>query len=171
MDMQPANRTTLYQKFVARFRPATSDYRIVSVTSNDIEAAESAIGSKLPASYRTFVTEFGAGDNDVPEDPIFAVAEIWDPRTIVRQVHEEWLAPIPACLNDGVPVASDVAWKYLTPFASEQSHGHWFCFPRTVAASDDAPVFYFNHDGGDIERIADDFDDMIQRILGGTATN
>jgi len=160
--MSAADRTLLYRQFVHRFRPATSGCRVVSVTRGDIDAAESLVGCKLPTSYRTFVTEVGAGDNEVPNDPTFMVAEIWQPEWIVRQVKDEWRAPIPALLTGGQAIASDVAWKHLTPFASEQSHGYWFCFPRALALSDDAPVFYFNHDGGDIERVADSFDDMIR---------
>ena len=163
----PTNRTSLYRQFVERFRPATSGCRVVSVTPGDIDAAESVLGCALPTSYRTFVTEVGAGDNDVPDNPRFMVAEIWQPELIVRQVKDEWWAPIPPILTCKEAIASDVAWKHLTPFASEQSHGFWFCFPHALARSDDAPVFYFNHDGGDIEPVADGFDHMIQRILAG----
>lgn len=160
----------LYRKFADRFRPAASGCRVISVAHADIDAAESVIGCRLPTSYRTFVTEVGAGDNDVPEDSSLRVAEIWRPEWIVRQVKDEWRAPIPEFLTGGEPIASDVAWKHLTPFGSEQSHGYWFCFRRELTAMDDAPVYHFNHDGGDIERIADGFDSMIERILGGTTT-
>src|SRR5690349_10486007 len=105
MEMQP-DRRTLYGKFVARFRPATGDYRAVPVTMGELAAAEAVIG-RLPESYRTFVMQFGAGEIDTPEDPTFAVAEIWAPESIVRQVREEWWAPIPAFLNGGTTVASD----------------------------------------------------------------
>jgi hypothetical protein len=169
--MTPSNRTSLYRQFVDRFRPAASRCRVARVTQADIDAAESVIGCTLPTSYRTFVTEVGAGENDEPDDLSLRVAEIWEPELIVRQVNEEWWAPIPADLTGGQPVASDVAWNHLTPFASEQSHGFWFCFPRVPDRPDDAPVFFFNHDGGDIERVAEGFDDMIQRILrSGSAT-
>jgi hypothetical protein len=165
--MTPANRVSLYQQFADRFRPAASGHRVVPATHGDIDTAESFVGCKFPTSYRTFVTEVGAGDSDEPDDPKFMVAEIWQPELSVRQAKEQWRAPIPAFLTAGQPIASDVAWKHLTPFASERSHGFWFCFPRLLALCDDAPVFYFNHDGGDIERVADGFDDMIHRILGG----
>src|SRR5688572_17545618 len=162
--MTSSDRISLYHQFVDRFR-AGSGCRVVPVTHGDIDAAEATIGCKLPASYRTFVTEVGAGDNHEPEEPNLSVAEIWQPEFIVRQVREEWLAPIPAFLTGGQAIASDVAWKHVTPFASEQSHGFWFCFPRVLELSDDAPVFFFNHDGGDIEQVAEGFDDMIRRIL------
>lgn len=169
--MTPSDRTSLYRQFADRFRPAASGCRVVPVTHGEIDAAETIIGCKLPTSYRTFVTEVGAGDNDEPSDAGLRVAEIWQPEFVVRQVKEEWWAPIPAFLTGGQSIASDVAWKHLTPFASEESHGFWFCFPRAQDRSDDAPVFFFNHDGGDIERVADGFDDMIRRLLdGGPAT-
>src|SRR4051812_25030597 len=114
--MTPSHRTSLYRQFADRFRPPASGRRVVPVTHADIDAAESAIASKLPTSYRTFVTEIGAGDNDEPDDPNLMLAEIWQPEWIVRQVREEWLAPIPAFLTGGPPLASDVAWNHLTPF-------------------------------------------------------
>src|SRR4051794_18826031 len=103
VGMTPSNRTSLYRQFSDRFRPAAGGCRVVPVTHGDIDAAESAIGSKLPTSYRTFVTEVGAGENDEPDDPNLRVAEIWQPEWIVRQVTEEWLAPIPAFLTQGQP--------------------------------------------------------------------
>src|SRR5688572_25050784 len=123
--MMRSNRSSLYRQFIDRLRPAASGCRVVPVTAGDIDAAESVIGCKLPASYRTFVTEVGAGENDEPDDPTLAVAEIWQPELIVRQVEEEWWAPIPAFLTDGESIASDVAWRHLTPFASERAHGFW----------------------------------------------
>src|SRR4051794_32418789 len=114
--MTPFNRTSLYREFADRLRPAASACRVVVVMHGDIDAAESTLGCKLPASYRTFVTEVGAGDNDEPDDSNLRVAEIWQPEFIVRQVKEEWWAPIPAFLTGGQAIASDVAWKHLTPF-------------------------------------------------------
>src|SRR5688572_9831260 len=111
--MIPSDRRSLYRQFADRFRPAESGCRVVPVTHGDIDAAESVISCKLPTSYCTFVTEVGAGDNDEPDDPNLRVAEIWQPELVVRQVKEEWWAPIPAFLADGKPIASDVAWKHL----------------------------------------------------------
>lgn len=165
--MTHSDRTTLYRQFIDTFRAPESHGRVIPVTHAEIDATESTIASKLPNSYRTFVTKFGAGENEEPEELYLKVAEIWQPELIVRQVKQEWRAPIPAFLNEGSPVASDVAWKYLTPFASEESHGFWFCFPREQIRSDDAPVYFFNHDGGDIEQVADGFDDMIRKIIRG----
>lgn len=165
--MTSAERTLLYRQFAARFRRRASRCRVIPVTYREIDEAEVVIGCKLPESYRIFVSEVGAGDHDEPNDVELRVAEIWAPELIVSQVKEEWRAPIPAFLTGGQPIASDVAWKHLTPFASEQSHGFWFCFPRSQDRFDDAPVFFFNHDGGDIERVADGFDDMIRRLLNG----
>src|SRR5689334_7411094 len=99
--MTPTNRPSLYRQFADRFRPPASACRIIPVTHADIDAAESILGRKLPTSYRTFVTEIGAGNNDEPNDPDLMLAEIWPPEWIVRQVRQEWLAPIPAFLTAG----------------------------------------------------------------------
>jgi hypothetical protein len=171
VEMQPTNRPSLHRAFVARFRPATSRYRAVPVTAMNLDAMESAIQCRLPASYRQFVTQFGAGENEEPDHPALRISEIWQPQWIIKQVNQPWTSPIPADVTGAQPIASDVAWKHLTPFGSEQSHGHWFCFPRLREAVDDAPVFFFDHDGGAIEQVADGFDDMLVRILEhGAAT-
>jgi hypothetical protein len=159
------HRSSLYRQFAAHFRPAARGCRVVPVTAAEIDAAEASLGCTLPVSYRDLVIQVGAGENDEPNDLMLNVREIWQPALIVRQVGQPWLAPIPASLTGGQPIASDVAWTHLTPFASEQSHGHWFCFPRSVQRPDDAPVFFFDHDGGGIERVADGFVDMIERLL------
>src|SRR5205085_1913311 len=124
--MMHDDRKILYRQFVDRFRPATGDYKTVSVTHGDIDAAEYAVQRKFPASYRTFVTEFAAGELDVPADSDYSVEEIWQPELIVRQIESEWWVPIPASVTGAHAIASDVAWKHLTPFASERSDGYWF---------------------------------------------
>jgi hypothetical protein len=164
-EMDALDRTSLCQAFVGRFRPATSGCGVMAVTSADINAAEAAIGGTLPTSYRTFVTQFGAGENDLPDDAMLAMAEIWQPEWIVRQVRDECWARIPDFLNGGVSIASDMAWKYLTPFGSESAHGYWFCFRRESALLDDAPVYHFNHGGAAIEQVADGFDHLVQGLL------
>lgn len=74
-------------------------------------------------------------------------------------------------MNDSISLMSlnslpsDVAWKYLTPFASDPSHGFWVCFPRSLVFVDGVSVFYFNYDGGDVERVAEGFGEMIRRPL------
>jgi|GEM_PF-4846271 len=163
--MQRPSRTSLYQAFTARFRPEASRTDVVAVTNQEIDIAEAAIGCKLPRSYRTFVTGFGAGDNDLPDNAPLMLAEIWHPERIVKQMNSPWMAPIPEFLTGGTPLSRDVAWKHLTPFGSEQSDGYWFCFRRELGVTDDLPVFYFSHDGGDIEQVADSFDNLIEQML------
>src|SRR3982750_119127 len=103
--MQRTDRHSLYHTFVERFRTAkTVVAPLVPVDSAEIDRAESLLDCKLPDSYRSFVTEFGAGDTGSLDDDWFsllphtdcptAIGEVWGPRQIIRQCNEHWYAPI-----------------------------------------------------------------------------
>ena len=175
--MEPTlDRISLFREFERRFRkprayPAPPAASLLAAA--DVDAAERELSCRLPNAYREFVTEVGAcevrglsdawlfnrqADVPVPFDAL------WPPRDIVRQCDHEWLAPIPSEITGGAAVTSDVAWKYLLPFAGDAG-GNWFCFRRQSVEVDDAPVYYFDHDGGDIERIATGLEELIRRYL------
>jgi hypothetical protein len=176
-------RLALYRDFERRFRepdhfPAPDPP--TPVDPAEIDAAERQLGCPFPFSYRVFVAAVGpcdvrglqdawlhsrvrkSGDDAVP----VPFTDLWHPATIVRQCRDEWWAPIPAALAGGTAVDSGVAWKYLIPFAGD-GLGNWHCFPRpaTTLAPDDLPVFYFDHDGGDIEPLASGLDDLLRQYL------
>ena len=175
MSPQPAPaRVAAFRAFEERFRkprgyPAPPPP--VPVSDEAVDAVERDLRCRLPDSYRHFVTAVGPcqvrglGDAWIGTDGVPVPFEtLWHPADIVKQCGEEWLAPIPAELAGGEAVDSDVAWKYLLPFASD-GLGNWHCFRRQSAPADDLPVYYFDHDGGDIEPIANGLDDLIRQYL------
>jgi hypothetical protein len=171
-------RVALYRAFEARFREPRG-FRAppepVPVDPEAVGRVEVALNCRFPDSYRTFVTTVGPCDVRGLSDARRALRResasyplpfesLWHPDNSLRQCGEAWYAPIPAELAGGAAVDSDVAWKYLLPFGSDGS-GNWHCFPRQPFPAPDLPVYYFDHDGGDMERLAEGFDDLIERFL------
>lgn len=170
------DRISAFRAFEQRFRkprgyPAPP--APVPVTLEEVEAVERVLSCRLPKTYHEFVTEVGPCEvrgltdswlfNRHADVPV-PFKSLWPPHDVVRQCDEQWLAPIPAEVTGGSPVASDVAWKYLLPFASDGG-GNWHCFRRQSSHADDAPVYFFDHDGGEIERIAAGLEDLIRLYL------
>jgi hypothetical protein len=67
-------------------------------------------------------------------------------------------------------------FDYLVPFA-EAECGNYFCFQRITTASDDLPVFLFDHDAPsgspNVELVAQSFDELLWwyvENLAGRAT-
>ena len=174
----PTNRVARYRTFATRFRSASQDdlrYRLTRIPMAEIERAEAELGARLPASYKIFATEVGVGSFQLLGDAWLSgqdrecpipLEHVWDPRAIVRQCGEPWLAPIPAELAGGSAVASDVAWKYLLPFGRDGNSDYWHCFLRQSDEADDLPVYVFDSDGGDIEEVSRGLDGLIDRFLG-----
>lgn len=169
-------RIACYRAFEERFRkpdgfPAPAPP--VPIEETLITLAEDELGCLFPASYSAFVTNIGPCEvrglsdawlftehSDCPEP----FEEFWPPSTVVKQHQHPWLAPIPSEVTGKARIESDVAWKYLLPFASD-SVGNWHCFIRQNLPVDDAAVFYFDHDGGEIRQIASGLDDLIQKYM------
>ena len=174
-----AKRAALYRSFEDRFRNAYAQPAAVAPKAIDpasVAQVELALNCRFPDSYRAFVTTVGPCEVRGLSDAWLATGRatvaypmpfdfLWHPQDTLKQCGEEWLAPIPAELAGGAAVASDVAWKYLLPFASDGA-GNWHCFPRQPFPTPDLPVYYFDHDGGDIDRIAAGLEDLIERYLG-----
>ncbi|MEX2216383.1 MAG: SMI1/KNR4 family protein [Phycisphaeraceae bacterium] len=174
--MVQLDRIALYQAFVDRFRsPDPSNSQPVPIAPDEVHRLESKLHCRLPASYHALMTHFGAADVRLLSDlwldrdsriecPV-PMGWIWSPERIVSQCEEPWLAPIPSFLTDGAPIKSDIAWKHLIPFATEREEDNWFCFRRVSTQSDDQPVYFFDHDGGDIEQISSGLDELLRRYL------
>jgi hypothetical protein len=174
----PEARIALHRSFEERFRkprgyPAPPPPSPIPATA--VATVEAELLCHFPDSYRAFVTTVGPcqvrglGDaflsgRGLHESFPQPFESLWGPQTVLKQVREEWFAPIPAEIAGGTAVASDVAWKYLLPFASD-AFGNWHCFPRQPARQDDLPVYYFDHDGGAIERIAEGLDELLEQFL------
>ena len=170
------DRLSAFREFEQRFRkphgyPAPPPP--VPLSPTDVDAVERVLQCRFPTSYREFVTSIGPcevrglGDTWIFNRGVaipVPFESLWPPQTVVKQYQHEWLAPIPAELAGGSAVASDVAWKYLLPFASDGG-GNWHSFRRQSANLDDAPVYYFDHDGGAIEQIAPGLEQLIRMYL------
>lgn len=171
-----ADRISTFRAFEERFRkprgyPAPPEP--VRVAPHEVEAVERALSCRLPTTYRQFVTQVGPCEvrglsdlwlfNNHADVPV-PFESLWAPHAIQKQCGYEWFTPIPAEVSGGPPVASDAAWKYLLPFASDGG-GNWHCFRRQSADVDDAPVYFFDHDGGEIERVAAGLEALIRLYL------
>jgi hypothetical protein len=172
--MEPnADRITTFRAFEKRFRkerfyPAPS--APLPIAPEVIDEVEQALVCRMPKSYREFMTTVGPcsvrGLNDSwlfnhRDDVPVPFETLWSPWAIVQQCEYEWLAPIPAELTGGSPAASEVAWKFLLPFAVDGG-GNWHCFRRQSADVDDAPIYYFDHDGGAIDCVASGLEELIR---------
>jgi len=176
------DRVTRYRMFATRFwagGEGDSRWDLKPVAIADIERAEAELGAKLPSSYKAFATQVGVGPFRLLGDawsssqdrgcPI-PLENFWGPAAIVRQCREKWLAPIPAEVSGGPAIASEVAWKYLLPFGRDGNSDYWHCFQRQSGEADDLPVYVFDSDGGDIERVSRGLDELIDRFLQLPAT-
>ncbi|HET6248976.1 MAG TPA: SMI1/KNR4 family protein [Tepidisphaeraceae bacterium] len=170
------SRISCFRMFEARFRkPAgfPSPEPPTPIELRDIRAIEEVLKCRLPESCCEFITAIGPcevrglgdswsfhGTERIP----MPFESLWAPWQIPKQCESDWLAPIPSTVSGGRAVASDVAWKYLLPFASDGC-GNWHCFRRQSFSSDDSPVYFFDHDGGEIAQIAPSLESLIRSYL------
>lgn len=168
------NQIALFRTFEERFRkpdgwPAPP--APIPIPAKSIENLEIEISSMLPSSYRKFMTNVGPCvvqgladawllNSTIDTPPPFET--LLSPSEIAKECSVEWLTIIPAKISGGQPI-KDVAWNYLVPFAMDGG-GNWHCFQRNAEKVDDAPVFYFDHDGGEIKQVADGLVQLVERF-------
>ncbi len=174
----PSDRIELYRQFISRFaRPRWPDSNLPEpIPDSLISQLEIDFSVTFPTSLRLFLSCYGgayvaelrdtwlhAGHQlscPVPMD------EFFDFETMHLENGTSWLAPIPKCIAKTADISSANAFDYLIAFAGDGG-GNWFCFCKAdcIANTDDLPVFYFDHDGGAIEKLACGLDDLIKMYL------
>jgi hypothetical protein len=123
------------------------DYPPTQVRESDLSAAELAVGSSLPASYRAAILEVGLPQptaallNSIVENELDLpdIGDFFAPDEIVESTNS-WRSM-------GLP-------NTMTAFASD-GMGNLFAFARDDG--DDGPVYFFDHDAGETVLLADSF--------------
>ena len=116
------------------------------VAESELESTEGRLETRLPAEYREAVLQFG-----LPRPTSALLEAIVDQELRLRDV-SDFLSP-----SEIVSVTED--WRELglpeqfVAFATD-CMGNLFCFPKNSEASDELPVYYFNHDSGAVDKIA-----------------
>lgn len=145
---------------LARFNEiwSTPDYPPRPVAEVDLEVAEQRLGVRLPEGYRRGVLEVGlpcptlalpdaiiVRELDMP-----SIGDFYTPAEIVEETLAWRGIGMPAQL---VAIASDVC-------------GNKFCFDadRPSSSSDTEAIWFFDHDCGTVNRIADSFEAWIERF-------
>ena len=127
------------------------DYPPMQVRANDLSAAELALGSRLPASYRAAILEVG-----LPRPTAALLDSIVDNELDLRDIGD-FLAPSEI-------VDATNSWRSMglpntmTAFASH-CMGNLFVFARD--GGDEGPVYFFDHDDGETVLLADSFAEWI----------
>ncbi len=136
----------VFQRFIDKW--VHPDYRPHPVPTKEIEAVELRLATKFPQSFHRLLTEVGAPSAGLPlldalveqELGIPDLQEFFPPARIV-QVTLQWRK-----IGLG---------ENMVAFAST-STGNLYCFkvaPKKVPASEDAPVWYFDHDERAVESL------------------
>ena len=135
----------VYADFVARFHTGEAPVR---QTDQQLDALETALATKLPASYRMFMNRHGTVHTPAILDEISDreldypdVQDFLDSRDAVDGTKGYWSAGMP---EDMVGIASDCM-------------GNLIGFRRQLERSDDAPVFFFDHDFVKVNELAPSF--------------
>ena len=134
------------------------DYPADAVSEEELEAAERRLRTRLPTDYRNAVLECG-----LPRPNIELLNTIVDRQLDLRDV-SDFLSP--------AEMASETeGWRDmglpegLVAFATDCA-GNLFCFPTETDAASEVPVFYFDHDFGTAEVIAQSFTRWIDEFCG-----
>ena len=148
-------RSELHRAFAERFHAGK---RLRPATAAQLAEAEAALGVLWPESYRQFAMACGAVytpsllDLVVEQKPGFGdVQEFLTPKQSVTETRRWRLEPEGGC----------------AAFASDCS-GSFFAFRQLTATeprSDDAAVWLFDHDAGEVVEQAKSFDEWLGRFL------
>ena len=148
-------QSELHPAFAERFHAGK---RIRPATAAQLADAEAALGLLWPESYRRFALAFGAVytpgilDLVVKHKPGFGdVQRFLTPKQSVTETRRWRLEPDGGC----------------AAFASDSS-GSFFAFRQLKAAEprlEDAPVWLFDHEAGEVIEQAGSFDEWLNRFL------
>jgi len=152
-------RTRLYANFAARFAVDGLHGPAQPCDPAELDRAEAALGTYLPASYRQFLATHG---------PLF-VPDLWDAVTERKpEVHaaREFLTP------DQVVSDTRLYWSGGMPKdfigVAGDAMGNLFGFPRVAIAGarpDDLPVRLFDHDYVRVDPVAASFDGWLRWFI------
>ncbi len=152
------NQTSIHHPFVERFSEASTT-PAPQITEAHLDLMEREFRVFLPSAYREFALRHGAVrtpsilhvtvDNDIDLADLHHFTE-----------------------GDQLIDAARVCWKggmsqKMIPFASD-CMGNLFCFRRTAIQAKphaDSPIWFFDHDFGTEEQIADGFDAWLAHFL------
>ena len=147
-------RTTIHERFVTRFHfgePPTP------MTDAELDSVDAALDTRLPASFREFMTRFGAVHTPRILDEINDrgldhpdVQEFLSAKEAIEGTKGYWSAGMP---DHVIGVASDCM-------------GNMIGFGRSHERRDDAPVLFFDHDFVEVSEIAPSFDSFLDWYLG-----
>jgi hypothetical protein len=147
-------RTTIHEDFVSRFHLGD---RPKPVTDAELGSVEAGLDTKLPASFREFMTRFGPVHTPRIFDEIADrgldhpdIQEFLSAEDAVENTKGYWSAGMP---DDVIGVASDCM-------------GNMIGFRRSRERHDDAPVLFFDHDIVEVSEIAPTFDGFLDWYLG-----
>lgn len=145
----------VFGAFIARWVPALPT---IPPPEHDLASIEERLALTLPASYKTFVSQYGTPST------ASLLASIVAARQHIEEVQEfidlDRLLDITTMYESGGMPAG-----YLG-FAMEGS-GNMFLFRRSdcVAGATDAPVHYFDHDDVEVEEIAPSFVSWLEQYI------
>jgi hypothetical protein len=156
-------RADIHETFVARFHLGGSR---TPVTEEQLDVVEAALNTKLPVAYREFMIRSGVVHSqgilheivDKNLEPHPDVQDFLEPREAIDNTRGYWSAGMP---EDVIGIASDCM-------------GNMIGFRRQNSRTDDAPVFFFDHDFVDVDEIAPSFDEFLTWYLdnlNGQLTN
>ena len=152
-------RSELQSTFVARFAAEGMSPR-ASISDDELNHAEVALGVKFPEAYREFAVTFGA---------------VWTPiilESIPEDTTEEYFDVQQFTPGAELVQANELYWSGgmssdLIGFAND-CMGNLFCFRREdidADRPDDCPVWLFDHDYCSERQFMDTFDFFIARYL------
>ncbi len=133
-------------------------------TDADIDKTESAIGQKLPQSYKTFVTSFSNGAYLYTMQEVSAVGDGNEQIIPIQAV--EWLDPV---YTDKNPIpfrgGGEVAPENLVPFGLDHNANAW-CFVLDPNAPEaECPVAYLHISGRKLYGKLDNFAKWVEILI------
>ena len=168
---------SIYKQFVNCFGSSCFGENQISnpISDTQMDQLETELMVCFPESLALFLQHHGpvrldklsqaclfTEETDIP----IPINEFWGQDTMKLANGTPWLAPIPSEISGTDKIESANAFDYLFSFAGDDQ-GNWFCFRRIDcnAKCKDLPVFFFDHDGGEIEQIAEGLEDLIRLYM------
>jgi len=130
------------------------NYAPEPVVKEDLEGAERLLKTRLPTAYRNAILELG-----LPRPTIELLDAICD-RDLDLYSLGDFLGPTEIAEVTG-------GWRdlglpeELVAFATD-GMGNLFCFPTSLEATEDLPVFLWDHDSKEVESVASSFSGWIE---------
>ena len=153
MRFDQRTREQLHDRFVESFH--VGDAPSV-VSEQELDRVELNLKTRLPASYRSFMSRHGIVHTPRVLDMICErnvdhpdVQDFLEPQEAIDDTRSYWAAGMP---NDIIGIASDCM-------------GNMIGFRRRSQTDDDAPVVFFDHDFVTAYNVAPSFDEFLAWYL------